>query len=73
LTALRDGRYEEAVEAAARCCYLDADQRNRQLLALAEFYCGRFATAARLAGRCEGRRMGEGEQKQPLQREGDEA
>jgi hypothetical protein len=49
LAALRDGRYDEAVEAARRCCRLDASRENRHLLAMAQFYRGRFATAVRLA------------------------
>jgi hypothetical protein len=49
LAALRDGRYDDAVQAAYCCCQLDASKESRQLLAMAEFYHGRFATAVRLA------------------------
>lgn len=52
LAALGDGRYDEAVAAARRCCRLDSRPENRQLLAMAEFYRGRFATAVRLVQRC---------------------
>jgi hypothetical protein len=51
LTALRHGRYDEAVQAAYRCCQWDSSQESRHLLAMAEFYCGRFATAVRLTQR----------------------
>ena len=51
LAALGDGRYDEAVEAALGCCRLDARPENRHLLAMAEFYRGRFATAVHLVQR----------------------
>jgi len=51
LTALRDGHYDDAVQAAYRCCQWDASKDSRHLLAMAEFYRGRFATAVRLTQR----------------------
>ena len=49
LQALRDGRFEEALTAAAHAYALQRDEDTRRLLAVAHLLTGRYADAIMLA------------------------